>query len=97
MNVKKKKKNSSNSTIKRKSNLKGGRDVKLDVNVHTSILCNSHDVEAIELVSLGFPADSVIKNLPVTQDMWVGSRGWEVPLPLPIMLATPEDLYWVLR
>ena len=29
---------------------------------------------------MGFPGDSVVKTLPVIQEMWVRSLGWEDPL-----------------
>ena len=29
---------------------------------------------------LGLPGDSVVKNLPATQETWVQSRSWEDPL-----------------
>ena len=29
---------------------------------------------------MGFPGDSVVKNLSVMQEMWVQSLGWEDPL-----------------
>jgi len=29
---------------------------------------------------VGFPGDSVVKTLPVIQEMWVRSLGWEDPL-----------------
>ena len=31
-------------------------------------------------ITFGFPGDSVVKSLPVMQEMWVQSLGWEDPL-----------------
>ena len=29
---------------------------------------------------MGFPGTQLVQNLPVVQEMWVQSLGWEVPL-----------------
>ena len=29
---------------------------------------------------MGFPGTQLVQNLPVVQEMWVRSLGWEVPL-----------------
>ena len=41
------------------------------------------------LYKIGFPGDSVVKNLPAMQKTWVQSLGWEDPLEKGMATHTP--------